>query len=305
MVYYYCEFCNKNINIKTGMPHNCKICGNYLSNYTLTSEEIKRRQKERKGNCNYCNEIVYGVPIDIVLNNALQKKEWELKAYQKSLVSRFPLYLCCIWFICLIPIGLFAPFTYDIEGNLNFYNPLTWILFIYTWIWLIGGSYLIYRQYNKIKLKTKEEKKETIQKLNEKYEKILNPLFNTKNSFQYICPKCYRGVKSKQEIITKKPSTKVICEKCGSENKMVSSFCIECGNSLESVKIKIKGRSRHIPRDVMTAVWVHDDGKCVECGSREDLEFDHIIPFSKGGANTVDNIQILCKKCNLKKSDKI
>lgn len=55
----------------------------------------------------------------------------------------------------------------------------------------------------------------------------------------------------------------------------------------------------------MTGVWVRDDGKCVECGSREDLEFDHIIPFSKGGANTVDNIQILCKKCNLKKSDKI
>lgn len=60
-----------------------------------------------------------------------------------------------------------------------------------------------------------------------------------------------------------------------------------------------------IPQDVMDKVWNRDGGKCVKCGSQENLEFDHIIPFSKGGANTYRNLQILCKKCNVEKSNKI
>lgn len=60
-----------------------------------------------------------------------------------------------------------------------------------------------------------------------------------------------------------------------------------------------------IPQDIMDKVWNRDGGRCVKCGSQENLEFDHIIPFSKGGANTYRNLQILCKKCNVEKSNKI
>lgn len=60
-----------------------------------------------------------------------------------------------------------------------------------------------------------------------------------------------------------------------------------------------------IPQDVLDKVWNRDGGRCVKCGSQENLEFDHIIPFSKGGANTYRNLQILCKKCNIDKSNKI
>lgn len=60
-----------------------------------------------------------------------------------------------------------------------------------------------------------------------------------------------------------------------------------------------------IPQDIMDKVWNRDSGRCVKCGSQENLEFDHIIPFSKGGANTYRNLQILCKKCNIEKSNKI
>ena len=43
----------------------------------------------------------------------------------------------------------------------------------------------------------------------------------------------------------------------------------------------------------------------MECESNENLEFDHIIPVSKGGANTYRNIQLLCEPCNRTKSAKI
>ena len=60
-----------------------------------------------------------------------------------------------------------------------------------------------------------------------------------------------------------------------------------------------------IPKDIMNQVWNRDGGKCVQCGSQENLEFDHIIPFSKGGATTYRNLQLLCQKCNREKSNKI
>tara|TARA_X000000950_G_C13838492_1_gene629170 strand:- start:563 stop:1534 length:972 start_codon:yes stop_codon:yes gene_type:complete len=64
-------------------------------------------------------------------------------------------------------------------------------------------------------------------------------------------------------------------------------------------------RSRRISQEVKDAVWNRDKGKCVECGSNKKLEFDHIIPFSKGGSNTYRNLQLLCENCNRTKSDKI
>ncbi len=49
-----------------------------------------------------------------------------------------------------------------------------------------------------------------------------------------------------------------------------------------------------IPQDVKIAVSARDGGRCRQCGSTTDLHFDHVIPWSKGGANTVANIQLLC-----------
>lgn len=60
-----------------------------------------------------------------------------------------------------------------------------------------------------------------------------------------------------------------------------------------------------IPDDVKIYVWQRDGGKCVKCNSQENLEFDHIIPISKGGSNTARNIQLLCEKCNREKSGQI
>ena len=63
--------------------------------------------------------------------------------------------------------------------------------------------------------------------------------------------------------------------------------------------------SRHIPQLVKQTVWLRDEGRCVDCNSTSELQFDHIIPHSKGGANTVENIQILCRSCNSSKRARI
>lgn len=64
-------------------------------------------------------------------------------------------------------------------------------------------------------------------------------------------------------------------------------------------------QTRHIPQAVKNAVWQRDQGKCVQCGATDYLEFDHIIPHSLGGANTEGNVQLLCRHCNLAKSNRI
>ena len=64
--------------------------------------------------------------------------------------------------------------------------------------------------------------------------------------------------------------------------------------------------SRLIPSAVKLEVWRRDKGQCVICGSRDNLHFDHIIPFSKGGSSLVaENVQLLCARHNLEKHDRI
>lgn len=63
---------------------------------------------------------------------------------------------------------------------------------------------------------------------------------------------------------------------------------------------------RIIPTCVKLEVWKRDGGRCSKCGATEDLHFDHIIPFSRGGSsNTPENIQLLCGRHNLEKRNNI
>lgn len=65
-------------------------------------------------------------------------------------------------------------------------------------------------------------------------------------------------------------------------------------------------RRRVIPTAVKLEVWKRDGGKCAVCNATDELHFDHILPFSKGGTSlTPDNVQILCARHNLEKSDHI
>ena len=82
------------------------------------------------------------------------------------------------------------------------------------------------------------------------------------------------------------------------------NICSFCGHDKRPMEV-IEKRSRNISSKVKLEVWRRDYGKCVECGSKERLEYNHIIPFSKGGSNTARNIQLLCEICNRKKYNKI
>lgn len=64
-------------------------------------------------------------------------------------------------------------------------------------------------------------------------------------------------------------------------------------------------RREPISEAVRSEVWRRDGGCCVKCGSNQNLEFDHIIPVSKGGATSAANLQLLCRTCNRGKSAKI
>jgi hypothetical protein len=64
--------------------------------------------------------------------------------------------------------------------------------------------------------------------------------------------------------------------------------------------------TRAIPTHVKVEVWKRDQGKCVICGSKDNLHFDHDVPYSKGGSSiTAKNVRLLCARHNLSKSDKI
>lgn len=69
--------------------------------------------------------------------------------------------------------------------------------------------------------------------------------------------------------------------------------------------LKEKPRSRNIPAKVRYEVFARDNGKCVLCGSNISIEFDHIIPFSKGGSNNAENIRVLCQDCNRSRGNRM
>ena len=71
-------------------------------------------------------------------------------------------------------------------------------------------------------------------------------------------------------------------------------------------ELKDLDHNRMIPTSVKLEVWKRDKGRCVQCGRTDNLHFDHILPYSKGGTSLkAENIQLLCARHNLQKRDSI
>ena len=73
--------------------------------------------------------------------------------------------------------------------------------------------------------------------------------------------------------------------------------------SVVSLKTYIRP-SRH-PAFTRFNVFLRDRFTCQYCGCRDELTFDHVIPRSKGGTTTWENVVAACSPCNLRKGDKL
>lgn len=94
-----------------------------------------------------------------------------------------------------------------------------------------------------------------------------------------------------------------------SGSRSVFKFRLEAVEGEEDFDLPVPARPirrRIIPTAIKLAVWARDKGRCVRCGASDELHFDHVLPYSRGGTSVVsDNVQLLCARHNLEKSDRI
>ena len=59
------------------------------------------------------------------------------------------------------------------------------------------------------------------------------------------------------------------------------------------------GTARALPETVQQVVWLRDRGRCVDCGSKDDVRFDFVTPAGPGPTTvTPDDVQIRCRTCS-------
>jgi hypothetical protein len=108
----------------------------------------------------------------------------------------------------------------------------------------------------------------------------------------------YNGVFHLVDAWTERDDSRVVCK-----FKLLAVEGDE--NLVQPVRINAE-RRRIIPSNVKLEVWQRDGAKCAMCGAVDELHFDHILPFGKGGTSlTAANVQLLCARHNLAKSDRI
>jgi 5-methylcytosine-specific restriction endonuclease McrA len=151
---------------------------------------------------------------------------------------------------------------------------------------------------------------------------------SSKDGLQTNCRNCERKYRSSRtnknkefyEKMTKKEIyanykikysiDKKVCGRCNIEKvpeefplskSMESGLHNQCYECNTNYRESISERWIRFCPDGHTVNKPNDAEKCVECKSQENLQFDHKWPISKGGTDNVENIKVLCKKCNQKK----
>ena len=121
------------------------------------------------------------------------------------------------------------------------------------------------------------------------------------------------GFETRSLIINRRSKLESILKQINLDRQFITQFYNTHREEVDKRIAEMRGSQEReagdyrgpIPQEVKDAVWNRDGGKCVNCGCQENLEFDHIIPIAKGGANTYRNVQLLCERCNRQKGAKI
>lgn len=72
----------------------------------------------------------------------------------------------------------------------------------------------------------------------------------------------------------------------------------------ESPSQQARNRRKPIKPGLRRQVHERDYYACRYCGARQNLVVDHLVPVSRGGGNTIDNLVTACQACNTKKLDR-
>jgi len=67
--------------------------------------------------------------------------------------------------------------------------------------------------------------------------------------------------------------------------------------------VKIPLNRIMIQKPTRTLIYQRDDHTCQYCGSQKRLTVDHVIPRSRGGQDTWENMVVACSPCNVKKGN--
>jgi len=177
------------------------------------------------------------------------------------------------------------------------------------------GKVLIYEGHNVFKNHTEEDPYNVDQPRhtpngalteNGKFEKVALDFKNNKSSAEIV--RVYEKIKDGIWSFNGVFKLVDVYEKKVGNRTVFKFILLLTDETIEGLKedINIKEHARLIPSRVKAEVWKRDKGRCVQCGSADHLHFDHILPYSKGGTS-IDpkNIQLLCARHNLQKSDKI
>lgn len=90
------------------------------------------------------------------------------------------------------------------------------------------------------------------------------------------------------------------------KRKQDQAYANRKGITLQELQLRrSKQRARTINKSTREYVMSRDNYQCVHCGATDNLAIDHYFPFSRGGGNEPDNLQVLCQPCNSSKGDSI
>ncbi len=241
MVWYYCEFCNMNVQIREGALKKCKTCGHFVHEKPLTNEERKRRKRERATYCEHCDLMVYAIPVELAMKMVQEETSYTANliknppkepyfvedrrykgGYRMTPAGECSCCLCSILCSLILIFIVIAIATYGIA--------------------LIGLIPVLY--YYK---KKADKKKANLLKIQQEGQNLMNILYAISTRYRFVCRRCFNGVElnkaPKLQIDKKLIASQIsednrstrFCELCGTENKVSNKFCVYCGNEMRSL----------------------------------------------------------------------